>query len=97
MELMNHLSKAPVKSDEDKAVMFEALRAVVLMLTPITPHMCHYLWQTIGNSNTDVEDAPWPTVDKSALVEDEKLIIVQVNGKLRAKITVAADASKENS
>jgi leucyl-tRNA synthetase len=95
MELMNHLSKAPMKSDEDKAVMFEALRAVVLMLTPITPHMCHYLWQTIGNSNTDVEDAPWPTIDNSALVEDEKLIIVQVNGKLRAKITVAADASKE--
>jgi len=95
MELMNHLSKAPVKSDEDKAVMFEALRAVVLMLTPITPHMCHYLWQTIGNGNTDVENTPWPTVDNSALVEDEKLIIVQVNGKLRAKITVAADASKE--
>ena len=95
MELMNHLSKAPVKSDEDKAVMFEALRAVVLMLTPITPHMCHYLWQTIGSNDTDVESAPWPTVDNSALVEDEKLIIVQVNGKLRAKITVAADASKE--
>ena len=95
MELMNHLSKAPLKSDEDKAVMFEALRAVVLMLTPITPHMCHYLWQTIGNSNIDVENTPWPTVDNSALVEDEKLIIVQVNGKLRAKITVAADASKE--
>ena len=95
MELMNHLSKAPVKSDEDKAVMLEALRAVVLMLTPITPHMCHYLWQTIGSKNTDVENYPWPTVDNSALVEDEKLIIVQVNGKLRAKITVAADASKE--
>ncbi len=95
MELMNHLSKAPVKSDEDKAVMLEALRAVVLMLTPITPHMCHYLWQTIGSNNTDVESYPWPTVDNSALVEDEKLIIVQVNGKLRAKITVAADASKE--
>ena len=95
MELMNHLSKAPAKSDEDKAVMLEALRAVVLMLTPITPHMCHYLWQTIGSKNTDVENYPWPTVDNSALVEDEKLIIVQVNGKLRAKITVAADASKE--
>ncbi len=95
MELMNHLSKAAVKSDEDKAVMLEALRAVVLMLTPITPHMCHYLWQTIGSNNTDVESYPWPTIDNSALVEDEKLIIVQVNGKLRAKITVAADASKE--
>jgi leucyl-tRNA synthetase len=95
MELMNHLSKAPMKSDEDKAVMLEALRAVVLMLTPITPHMCHYLWQTIGDKETNVENYPWPTVDNSALVEDEKLIIVQVNGKLRAKITVAADASKE--
>jgi len=100
MELMNHLSKAPMTTTEDKAVMLESLRAVVLMLTPITPHMCHYLWkelaQTIGSdSNVSVENAQWPTVDESALVEDEKLIIIQVNGKLRAKITVAADASKE--
>ena len=94
MELMNHLSKAPIATSEDKAVMLESLRAVVLMLTPITPHMCHYLWSQI-DQNTSVEDAQWPTVDESALVEDEKLIIVQVNGKLRAKITVAADASKE--
>ncbi|MCW8831741.1 MAG: class I tRNA ligase family protein, partial [Colwellia sp.] len=99
MELMNHLSKAPMTSTEDKAVMLESLRAVVLMLTPITPHMCHYLWNELatqtGSSNDSVADAQWPTVDESALVEDEKLIIVQVNGKLRAKITVAADASKE--
>ncbi len=100
MELMNHLSKAPMTTTEDKAVMLESLRAVVLMLTPITPHMCHYLWkelaQTNGSdSNVSVENAQWPTVDESALVEDEKLIIIQVNGKLRAKITVAADASKE--
>ena len=95
MELMNHLSKAPMKTPEDQAVMLESLRAVVLMLTPITPHMCHYLWTKIGSNNESVEDAQWPIVDESALVEDEKLIIVQVNGKLRAKITVAADASKE--
>lgn len=103
MELMNHLSKAPIETAEDKAVMLESLRAVVLMLTPITPHMCHYLWEQLtqliqqkGNdSSTSVESAQWPVVDESALVEDEKLIIVQVNGKLRAKITVAADASKE--
>ena len=94
MELMNHLAKASMESAEDKAVMKEALQAVVLMLTPITPHMCHQLWQTIGNGNA-VEDTLWPSVDKSALVEDEKLIIVQVNGKLRSKITVAADASQE--
>lgn len=96
MELMNHLGKASLESNEDKAVMQEAIRAVVLMLTPITPHLCHYLWQQVAQDATvNVEDAPWPIVDESALVEDEKLIIVQVNGKLRAKITVAADASKE--
>ena len=94
MELMNHLSKAKMDSVEDKAVMIEAMKAVVLMLTPITPHLCHHLWLHIGDSNGIVEDAPWPLVDKSALVEDEKLIIVQVNGKVRAKITVSADASK---
>tara|TARA_R110002167_G_scaffold19055_6_gene70739 strand:+ start:24392 stop:27064 length:2673 start_codon:yes stop_codon:yes gene_type:complete len=100
MELMNHLSKAPMATPEDKAVMLESLRAVVLMLTPITPHMCHYLWKELGqgigtDNDSSVENAQWPIVDESALVEDEKLIIVQVNGKLRAKITVAADASKE--
>jgi len=96
MELMNHLGKAKLNSDEDKAVMQEAVRAVVLMLTPITPHLCHHLWQAVGDSEVNVEDASWPVVDESALVEDEKLIIVQVNGKVRAKITVAADASKED-
>jgi len=96
MELMNHLSKAKLDSVEDKAVMIEAVRSVILMLAPITPHLCHHLWLNIDKSNTNVEDAPWPVVDKTALVEDEKLIIVQVNGKLRAKITVTADASKES-
>jgi len=96
MELMNHLSKAKLDTVEDKVVMLEAVRAVVLMLAPITPHLSHHLWLSIGNSNSSVEDAPWPVVDKNALVEDEKLIIVQVNGKLRAKITVSADASKES-
>ena len=96
MELMNHLGKASLATDEDKSVMQEALRAVVLMLTPITPHLCHHLWQVVGASDVNVEDAQWPEVDQSALIEDEKLIIVQVNGKLRAKITVAAQASKED-
>jgi leucyl-tRNA synthetase len=95
MELMNHLGKAAIISDEDKSVMQEALRAVILMLTPITPHLCHHLWQALGGSKVNVEDAQWPEVDQSALIEDEKLIIVQVNGKLRAKITVASQATKE--
>ena len=97
MELMNHLSKAPIKSLEDKAIMNEAVQAVVLMLTPIVPHMTHHLWSLVGDKNNSptVENASWPVVDESALVEDEKLIIVQVNGKIRAKITIAADANQE--
>lgn len=94
MELMNHLGKASIASEEDRVVMHEAIRAVVLMLTPIVPHLSHHLWSMIGDGNP-VENTAWPIVDDSALVEDEKLIIVQVNGKLRAKITVSADASKE--
>lgn len=94
MELTNKLNKAPLSSEEDKAVMYEAVNAVVLMLAPITPHVCHDLWLQLGNTD-NVESAAWPTVDESALVEDEKLIIVQVNGKVRAKLTVAADASEE--
>ncbi|MFT5636440.1 MAG: leucyl-tRNA synthetase [Cognaticolwellia sp.] len=94
MELMNHLGKASIASIEDRVVMHEAIRAVVLMLTPIVPHLSHHLWNMIGDGNP-VENTAWPFVDSSALIEDEKLIIVQVNGKLRAKITVSADASKE--
>ena len=94
MELLNHLQKAPQDSPLDRAVMREAIESVILLLNPITPHLSHTLWKALGHSN-DVETQPWPVADKDALVEEEKLIIVQVNGKVRAKITVAADASKE--
>ncbi|TLU67709.1 leucine--tRNA ligase [Thalassotalea litorea] len=95
MELMNTLAKAKLDTAEDIAVMEEAVKAIVVMLTPITPHLGHHLWQLVGDGNA-VEDAKWPQVDSAALVEDEKLVIVQVNGKLRCKITVAADTSQED-
>ncbi|KZX01792.1 leucine--tRNA ligase [Pseudoalteromonas luteoviolacea] len=94
MELSNKLAKAPLEDAQDIALANEALNAIVIMLAPITPHMCHELWEQLGHEG-DVLDAAWPQVDQSALVEDEKLIVVQVNGKLRAKLTVAADATKE--
>ena len=94
MELLNHLQKAPQESGQDIALMREAVNSIVLLLNPITPHICHHLWAKLGHTNS-IETAPWPVADKDALVEDEKLIIVQVNGKLRAKITVSASASKE--
>ena len=94
MELLNHLQKAPQESGQDIALMREAVNSIVLLLNPITPHICHHLWAKLGHTSS-IETAPWPVADKDALVEDEKLIIVQVNGKLRAKITVSASASKE--
>lgn len=93
MELMNKLGKAPQENVQDRAILDEALKAVVRMLYPITPHICHELWNALGE--TDVDSCEWPTFDEKALVEDEKLIIVQVNGKLRAKLTVPADITKE--
>ena len=74
--------------------MGEAVNALVQMLNPITPHICHELWAALGHT-TDIESVQWPFADKAAMTESEKLIVVQVNGKVRAKITVAADATKE--
>ena len=75
--------------------MREACESILLLLNPITPHIAHELWKVLGHSE-DIDLASWPQADKAALVEDEKLIIVQVNGKVRAKMTIAADASKES-
>ena len=94
MELMNKLTKAPLESEQDRAVMAEALSAVVRMLYPITPHICFELWQALGNE-TAIDTAEWVKADESAMVEDEKLIVVQVNGKVRGKVTVVADADEE--
>ena len=94
MELMNKLTKAPLESEQDRAVMAEALSAVVRMLYPITPHICFELWQALGYE-TAIDTAEWVKADESAMVEDEKLIVVQVNGKVRGKVTVAADADEE--
>lgn len=93
MELMNKLAKAPQDDAQDRAILDEALKAIVVMLSPITPHICFEMWQALGEQ--DIDTTAWPRYDEQALVEDEKLIVVQVNGKLRAKLTVAADASKE--
>lgn len=95
MELLNTALKAPSESDSDKAVLREVAEAMTKMLDPITPHICHELWKMLGNS-TDVELAGWPQADENAMVEDEKLIVVQVNGKVRSKITVSASATQDD-
>ena len=94
MELMNKLTKASLESDQDRAVMAEALSAVVRMLYPITPHICFELWQALGNES-NIDTAEWVKADEAAMVEDEKLIVVQVNGKVRGKVTVPAASSEK--
>jgi len=94
MELMNELTKFDDVTDQGRAVMHEALEAIVLMLSPIAPHVCHHMWQQLGH-DTVVINETWPAIDESALVKDTLELVVQVNGKLRAKIQVSADADKE--
>lgn len=95
MELMNKLQKAATATAQDRAVLGEAIEALLKLLNPITPHLSQYLWKVLGH-NTELEAAGWPVVDTSALVEDEKLVVVQVNGKVRSKVTVAIDATQDD-
>jgi leucyl-tRNA synthetase len=94
MELINTLSKFNDESANGKAISQEALEAIVLMLSPIVPHICHSLWQELGH-NKAVMTESWPEVDESALVQDELEMMVQVNGKLRGKIAVSVSASND--
>jgi leucyl-tRNA synthetase len=94
MTLMNVLEKAANTSEQDRALMQEGLETVALLLAPITPHICHQLWNDLGHDGAII-DARWPTVDETALVQDNLTLVVQVNGKLRGQIEVPASASRE--
>ncbi len=93
MELLNSLAKFDAQGHNAAAVRQEVLEAIALMLYPIAPHICQKLWLALDKTE-DINQL-WPTVDAAALVQDEVQMIVQVNGKLRGKIKVATDASKD--
>ena len=94
MELLNAVTRLEDTSPQSSAVVREALEAVVLFLSPIVPHICHELWQVLGHE-TAVVDERWPKFDANAMQQDRIEIVVQVNGKLRGKISVAADANRD--
>ncbi len=94
MELLNALNRFNDESAAGRAVMREALRAIVMMLSPIIPHTCHALWRALGEQGA-VIDATWPAVDDSALGRSEVEIVVQVNGRLRARVVMSAGANRE--
>ena len=85
MELLNELNRFSDDSAQGRAVMQEALELVVLMLSPVVPHICHALWHALGNTGAIV-NCRWPSFDAGALVQDTITLIVQVNGKLRGKV-----------
>ncbi|MBT6278067.1 MAG: class I tRNA ligase family protein, partial [Chromatiales bacterium] len=91
MELVNAMQKATVGPGNMLAVRREAIEAVLLLLAPIVPHVAQVLWRALGHSVL-VVDEPWPTADAAALVRDAVTYVVQVNGKLRARIDVSSDA-----
>jgi leucyl-tRNA synthetase len=94
MELLNAVNKLDHGSPQSRAVEREALDAVVLVLSPIVPHICHALWTTLGHDTAPVDER-WPAFDESALEQDMIEIVVQVNGKLRGRIPVPADADQD--
>jgi leucyl-tRNA synthetase len=93
MELLNALSRFADGSPPGRAVMQEALELTVLMLSPVVPHAAQAMWRALGHASL-VVDERWPEVDAAALVQDTVEIVVQVNGKLRARIAVAAGADE---
>ncbi|MDH5264321.1 MAG: class I tRNA ligase family protein, partial [Betaproteobacteria bacterium] len=94
MELLNALGDLKDASPAARAVAQEVLEAAVLLLSPIVPHVTTVLWAEL-RPGTRLLDQPWPGVDKSALVQDTVELVLQVNGKLRGHVTVAANAPKE--
>jgi len=94
MELLNAHSAAPDASPEGRAVAQEVLEAAVLLLAPVVPHICTALWAEL-RPGTRLADQPWPEADKAALVQDTVSLVLQVNGKHRGQLEVAATAPKE--
>ena len=90
MELCNELGRRPTEHSGDRAVIDEGLRAVLQLLWPITPHLSEHLWQAL--TGEAFKESQWPDVDDTALSRDELEIVVQVNGKVRGKISVPASA-----
>ena len=92
MELLNQYDKTDTSGEHGQAVAREVLEAVVLLLSPIVPHICETLWRELAGGN--LWQQSWPAVDNAALVQTEIEMMVQVNGKLRDKIQIAADADE---
>ena len=97
MELVNAMYLAKdelVKTDDGRMALSSAVSSTLTVLAPVAPHICEELWSLMGYGDL-LSEAQWPEYDEDALAVDEVTVVVQVNGKLRGKVVVAADATKE--
>ncbi len=98
MELVNELYGLKVKvtqiNEKEKVILKETTTTIIKLLSPIVPHFCEELWQEIGNKQS-IYLENWPQYNPQLIKEEEILIVVQVNGKLRDKVMVLADSSEE--
>jgi leucyl-tRNA synthetase len=94
MELLNEMYKAREAGAAGSKEWAEAQELYLKMMAPVTPHIAEELWAAIGKKYS-IHTQTWPKVDEAAAKEDEVVIAVQINGKVRERITVAADASEE--
>ncbi len=98
MELMNAiapLADGSERNDGERAALREAFETLALVLSPFAPHFCEELWSRLGGEDFVVRCA-WPEADRSLLTEDSVLLVVQVNGKLRARLNLPRDADEES-
>ncbi len=96
MELVNTLSSLDTTENDPRtpAVVRKAFESIILLLSPIVPHFSEELWESLGYSDS-VFSTPWPTYRKDVLIKDDRLIVIQVNGKLRSRVTVPSDADED--
>jgi len=97
MELVNEIYVSEIKDRDDelsRRVMKEAIETAVVLLSPFVPHFAEELWESLGNRESVIQQ-PWPSYDREAIVEEEVLIVIQVNGKLRDRMTMPASYGEE--
>jgi leucyl-tRNA synthetase len=91
---LSALAQTEQQSDAGAAILKDGLEILIILLAPFVPHAANELWEQTGHRET-LDHVPWPSYSVEALEEEKLLIVVQVNGKVRGKITVPADVTQE--
>jgi leucyl-tRNA synthetase len=95
MELTNHLARFDADNDQSRAIVREAWINIVRLLAPITPHICEVLWEALGGEGPLCQ-ANWPVADEAARKRVQLMLVVQINGKLRARMELEPGATKDH-